>query len=206
VTAFYDSAFVIAPDGDLRDRYDKTHLVPFGEYLPFRALIGRFVRAIATGAVAGDVSAGARPRAVLTAPRLGIPICYELIFPDLVRRIADDGAQVLLGITNDAWYGRTGAPYQFLAMTALRSAETGTWTARAANTGVSALIDARGRVTQATPIFEQDLLVARVPLRPPELGPTLYARFGDLFAGACTVATVLGLARALAGPRRREPA
>ena len=74
----------------------------------------------------------------------GVPICYELLFPDLVRRFVRDGAEMLLAITNDAWYGRTGAPYQFLAMTALRSAETRVWTARAANTGVSAIIDARG--------------------------------------------------------------
>ncbi len=204
VSAFYDSAFVIAPDGALVDRYDKTHLVPFGEYLPLRPLLGRFVRAIATGAVAGDVSAGARPRAVPGAPRLGIPICYELIFPDLVRRIAGDGAQLLLGITNDAWYGRTGAPYQFLAMTALRSAETGSWTARAANTGVSALIDARGRVTQATGLFAQDLLVGAVPLRPASLPPTFYVRHGDWFAHACAVATVLALALAPWVGRKRE--
>ena len=82
-------------------------------------------------------------------------VCYELLFPDLVRRFAADGAELLLGITNDAWYGRTGAPYQFLAITALRSAETGLWTARAANTGVSAFIDGAGRVREQTPIFEQ---------------------------------------------------
>jgi apolipoprotein N-acyltransferase len=96
---------------------------------------------------------------------------------------------VLLAITNDAWYGRTGAPHQFLAITALRSAETGTWTARAANTGVSALIDARGRVREQTRIFEEALLVGDVPLRDAERRPTFYARHGDVFAYACWAAS-----------------
>ena len=115
----------------------------------------------------------------------GVPICYELLFPDLVRRFVGDGADVLFAITNDAWYGRTGAPYQFLAITAMRSAETRVWTARAANTGVSAIIDARGRVRAQTGIFERGLLVADVPLRPPPVGGSFYTRLGDLFAGAC---------------------
>jgi apolipoprotein N-acyltransferase len=116
---------------------------------------------------------------------LGVPICYELLFPDLVRRFAGGGAQVLLAITNDAWYGRTGAPHQFLAITALRSAENGMWTARAANTGVSALIDARGQVQEQTRIFEQGLLVGDVPLRDASLRPTFYARFGDWLPLGC---------------------
>jgi apolipoprotein N-acyltransferase len=193
----FDSALLYDPDGERRDRYDKSHLVPFGEYLPLRALLGRFIRAVATGAAGRDVTAGPGPRAlglpighegIVTA---GVPICYELLFPDLVRRFAGDGAQVLFAITNDAWYGRTGAPYQFLAMTALRSAETGLWTARAANTGVSALIDARGRVRERTEIFEEGIVVGDVPLR---AGPaTFYARHGDWFAFGCW-AVSLGLA------------
>jgi apolipoprotein N-acyltransferase len=193
----FDSGFVFDADGHLRSRYDKTHLVPFGEYLPLRGLIGRFVRAVATGSAGIDVSAGAAPRAVAlrvgdrTLP-VGIPICYELLFPNLVRRFVDDGARVLLAITNDAWYGRTGAPFQFLAITAMRSAETGTWTARAANTGVSAFIDGRGRVREQTRIFERDLLVGDVPLRRAGAAPTFYARHGDVFAWACW-ASLLGL-------------
>ena len=130
----------------------------------------------------------------------GVPICYELLFPDLTRRFVADGAQVLLAITNDAWYGRTGAPYQFLAMTAVRAAENGVWVARAANTGVSAIIDSRGRVRSQTRIFERDLVVADVPLRAPPVGGTFYSRHGDLFVGLCG-AGIVGLA--LAGPLRR---
>jgi apolipoprotein N-acyltransferase len=187
----YDSAFLVDAQGVFTDRYDKSHLVPFGEYIPLQDLLGRFLKAIARGVAEVRVTAGAGPRPVeLDLPRTGrltagVPICYELIFPDVVRRFVRGGAEMLLAITNDAWYGRTGAPYQFLAITALRSAETRVWTARAANTGVSAIIDARGRVREQTRIFERDLLVADVPRRPAPVGGSFYARHGDLFAAAC---------------------
>jgi len=207
----FDSAFVFDAQGARGPRYDKTHLVPFGEYLPLRGLLGHFIQAIARGSSALDVQAGSSPRAVVlpgaaadgSVVTVGVPICYELIFPDLVRRFVGDGAQLLLAITNDAWYGRTGAPYQFLAMTALRSAETGTWTARAANSGVSAFVDARGRVRERTRIFERGFLVADVPLRPPGEAPTPYVRFGDCFAWGCWLG-VLGLAVAGWGRARRR--
>ena len=109
-----------------------------------------------------------------------------------MRRFALDGGELLLAMTNDAWYGQTGAPYQFLAITALRSAETGLWTARAANTGVSAFIDGAGHVQQQTPIFERDLLVADVPRRAPGTPPTFYTRFGDWLAWL-SWAALLGL-------------
>ena len=131
---------------------------------------------------------------------LGVPICYELLFPDLVRRFAGGGAQLLVAITNDAWYGRTGAPYQFLAITALRSAETGMWTARAANTGVSAWIEARGDVREQTPIFERGLLVGDVPLRDPSR-PTFYTRAGDWLPISCWLASAGLLARRALGRR-----
>lgn len=201
--ALFDSAFVYDAAGVRLERYDKSHLVPFGEYLPFRDVLGRFIRAVATGSAGRDVSEGPEPRVVRLraaaarepAVTVGVPICYELLFPDLVRRFAGSGAQVLLAITNDAWYGRTGAPHQFLAITALRSAETGMWTARAANTGVSALIDARGTVREATQIFEEALLVGDVPLRDASLAPTFYARHGDVLPWACWLASAgFGLA------------
>ena len=198
-------------DGRPIDRYDKTHLVPFGEYLPLRAILGSFIRAVATGSAGRDVSPGERPRSVQVPARagepellLGVPICYELIFPDLVRRFAGGGAQVLIGITNDAWYGRTGAPYQFLQITAMRSVENGLWTARAANTGVSAFIDERGQVHEATPIFERGFRAMDVPLSAP--GPrTPYARWGDVFAWSCAGAVLFAGARARGRETRRPP-
>ncbi len=202
---FYDSAFLLEPDGRVSDRYDKSHLVPFGEYVPLRGLVGLFLRAIASGIAPDNVTAGAGPRSVRvaggspTAVTAGVPICYELIFPDLVRRFVRDGGGVLFAITNDAWYGRTGAPYQFLAMTALRSAETGVWTARAANTGVSAIIDDRGRVRERTRIFERGYLVARVPVKRAEARSSFYVRHGDVFAVLCWIAVAAWL---VAGWRR----
>jgi len=194
---YFDSAFAIDPERGELDRYDKTHLVPFGEYVPLRGLLGRFVGAVATGIASADVSAGPAPRSVLL-PGLagpdeelpvGIPICYELLFPDLMRRFAGDGARVLLAITNDAWYGRTGAPYQFLVMTAVRAAESGRWIARAANTGVSALIDEEGRVRAQTRIFERGLLVEDIEIAAAGREDTFYVRHGDLFATACWAAS-----------------
>ena len=202
---YYDSAYAIHPVRGFTDRYDKTHLVPFGEYVPLRSLIGLFVGAVARGIASADVTAGERPRSILIDGgqgelRVGAVICYELLFPDLVRRFAADGGELLLAITNDAWYGRTGAPHQFLAITALRSAETGLWTARAANTGVSAFIDGRGRVRQQTPVFEEAWRVADVPRARSPRRSTFYVRHGDVFAAACW----LGLA-GLALVARRQP-
>lgn len=204
-SAFFDSAFLIEPGEGVRDRYDKTHLVPFGEFVPLRGLLGRFFQALASGLSSSDVTPGARPRNFdLASPepadgrlRVGVPICYELLFPDLVRRFGGEGAGALLAITNDAWYGRTGAPHQFLAMTALRAAETGLPTVRAANTGISALIDERGRIRRRSGLFEEATVVGtiEVPLRP---SPTVYARVGDVFVLACAIGGV-----GFAGLRRR---
>ena len=198
---FYDSAFLLDPDGRYTDRYDKSHLVPFGEYVPLRDLFGLLVRAVASGIAPDNVTAGAGPRSVgvatsaQSAVTAGVPICYELIFPDLVRRFVRDGGGVLFAITNDAWYGRTGAPYQFLAMTALRSAETRVWTARAANTGISAIIDHAGRVRERTRIFERGYLVAQIPVSPPGTARSFYVRYGDVFAYACWIGVAaLGIA------------
>ena len=110
--------------------------------------------------------------------------------------------ELMLAITNDAWYGRTGAPYQFLAITALRSAETRLWTARAANTGVSAFIDGRGRVRARTRIFEPGYLVADVPLHPSPEEASFYVRHGDVFAIACAILTAVALG---VGSRRPPP-
>ncbi len=209
---FFDSAYVFERKGFVSDRYDKSHLVPFGEYVPLRGLLGLFLEAIARGIANDDVSAGAGPRALGLGPpgpagSLGVPICYELIFPHIVRRFVDDGAELLLGITNDAWYGRTGAPDQFLAMTAVRSAESRVWTARAANTGVSAFIDPRGRVHQATPLFEEAWRMAELELRPAPLGGSFYSRHGDVFAMLCWLAcAILVFQGARAGSRASPPA
>jgi apolipoprotein N-acyltransferase len=206
---FFDSAYLVDAEGRVRDRYDKSHLVPFGEYVPLRGLLGWLFGALARGIAPENVTAGAAPRAVevpLGEPPgsflAGTPICYELVFPKLVRGFAAGGAGLLLALTNDAWYGRTGAPHQFLAITAVRSAETGIVTARAANTGVSAIIDERGRVRERSRVFERALLVADVPLRAAGETPTFYVRHGDLFAWGAAAGLGAAIAAAIGGARR----
>ena len=178
----FNSAFAFAPGLGVVDRYDKTHLVPFGEYVPLRGVLGAF-SAVASGlAGLSDLTPGAAPRLLETrgavAPEHAPAalICYEVIYPDLVRRAVRSGAGLLLNLTNDAWYGRSSAPHQFLAIAALRAAENGLPMLRAANTGVSGVIDAGGVVLEQTPIFERRALAADVPPRRPA---TLYTRFGD---------------------------
>ncbi len=204
----YDSAYLFTPAGAVQGRYDKAKLVPFGEYLPLRDYLGPWLTPLARGIAGQDLSAGSGPRALaapglapgaeIAAPgtgadqpgreaalRLAAPICYELFFPDIVRRMSKGGARLLLGITNDAWYGRSAASYQFLAMAALRAAENGVWLVRVAGTGVSALIDERGVVREMSGLFEREVLVFDAPLAGAERAPTLYARRGNWFAALC---------------------
>ncbi len=210
-SAFFDSAFIIDPTGRVLERYDKTHLVPFGEFVPLRGLFGRFFQSLARGLSTTDITAGSFPRTLSIerareegAPlRVGVPICYELIFPHIVSQFGANGAGVLLAITNDAWYGRTGAPHQFLAMTTIRAAENARWTVRAANTGISAIIDSSGRVRQSSRLFEEAVLVADVPVAT-LAAPTFYARFGDVFAGMCVFGSVVLFGRKKIEERNRR--
>ena len=197
-SSFFDSAFLVDSTGKLLDRYDKTHLVPFGEFVPLRDLFGRFFKSLARGLSSTDITPGPTPRTFMVdgvGPdaemlRVGVPICYELIFPHIVREFAAGGAGVMLAITNDAWYGRTGAPHQFLAMSAMRAAENGLWMVRAANTGISAIIDSHGRIRTASTLFEEAVLVADVPVST-QAASTLYAQVGDVFAILCVVGSVV---------------
>ena len=147
-----------------------------------------------------DLSSPPRAPGSLEAPplahRVGIPICYELLFPHLVRQFGAQQAGLLLAITNDAWYGRTGAPHQFLAMTSLRAAESGLFTERAANTGISAVIEPNGRVRYASPLFEEAVIVGDIRVQE-GAEATFYARFGDIFAALCIGWTGLWGARLL---------
>ena len=135
------------------DYYDKIQLVPFGEYVPMRPLLGLLVNRIVHGF--GDMIAGTEQTLFpVKGAQVGVLICYESIFPDLTRRAVKRGADVLVNITNDAWYGKSSAPYQLLAMTAMRAVETKVPIVRAANTGISAVIEADGRITASTPLVQ----------------------------------------------------
>jgi apolipoprotein N-acyltransferase len=183
---YYNSAFLIGPRGEVLSRYDKAHLVPYGEYTPFKdwlPFLGKMVEHV------GDFRPGPKGRTILwDGFRLGVQICYEIIFPDLSRAQVKNGASLLINITNDAWYGRTSAPYQHFSMTIFRAVENRRALARAANTGISGFVDPVGRVLASTPIFQEAELTHALPLLN-EM--SVYTRFGDVFAQACLAALLL---------------
>jgi apolipoprotein N-acyltransferase len=198
VTRFLNSAFLVAGQG-VTARYDKMHLVPFGEYVPLKRLLF-FVEAIA--ADIGDFTPGQHAEVLpLPGAPFGTVICYEVIFPDLFRRFVAGGARFMVNITNDAWFGDSGGPLQHLAMVPLRAAENGVAIARAANTGVSALVSPTGRIAPELGLFRRGVLAVDVPLA---TGHTFYTRFGDAFAYAMTAVSAAALAARLVATRRRR--
>ena len=186
----YNSALPVGADGTLGATYDKVHLVPFGEYVPLARVLF-FVNRMAGGAIA-EFAAGTRLEPLTTSVgRAGTIICYEAIFPEVVRRVAGRDADFLVNITNDAWFGRTAAPYQHLAMAVVRAAENRRFMLRAANTGISALIDPYGRILSRTGIEESAVLGGALRARHDR---TVYSRSGDLFAWGCAILTALHVA------------
>jgi len=192
-------AKMLTPQGDLRLRYHKMRLVPFGEFVPLQGLL----RAVGVDKLVeevGEFTPGTSPElGAVDGHQLGAFICYEAIFPDLVRKFTARGADLLVNVTNDAWYGWSSAPYQHLAMTRFRAVETGRYLVRAANTGFTAVVDPRGRVLEKTELFQPTVLVRDVPF---VAGATFYTRYGDVFAWGCFL-TAVGLT--LASLRRPSP-
>lgn len=188
-----NSAFLLSGEGTLLSRYHKLHLVPFGEYVPLKSVlffVEKMVQAI------GDFEPG-NDYTVMTVPdgnspshevRFSTVICYEIIFPDLVRRFVDKGAQVVTTITNDAWFGKSAAPYQHFSMAVFRAVENRVPIARAANTGISGFIDAQGRILTASAIFTEAYLTQALV---PGNTKTFYTRFGDLFSYACVILSIV---------------
>ena len=190
--AFLNSAFLLTGRG-ISDKYDKIHLVPFGEYVPLSGLIG-FVRSWAE--FISDFAAGERVTVFrLGQARFGTVICYEVIFPELVRRFVADGAAFMANITNDAWFGETSGPWQHLGTVPLRAVENRVAIARAANTGISAFVEPTGRISAWLPIGATGTLVRPVPLR--QRAPTLYTRYGDWLPWLCVAAVVAVMGFAL---------
>jgi apolipoprotein N-acyltransferase len=176
----YNSAFLVSPEKKIVGRYDKVHLVPFGEYAPLAGLLG-FTGGI-IGAM-GDFTPGPGVYPLsLPWGKFGVLICYEAIFPNLTREFVKQGGEFLVNITNDAWFGRTAAPYQHFSMVALRAVENRVFIARAANTGISGIINPSGRVTKASGLFTREAFSDKIYLN---VSPTFYTRFGDLFSYLC---------------------
>ena len=181
----FNAASVIGADGRPRGSYRKIHLVPFGEYVPLKKLlffVGPLVEAVSdfapgTEATVLDLGGGIRA---------GVAICYESTYPDLTRAFANGGAQLLMVITNDAWFGNSSAAYQHFQMGAMRAIETGRFLARAANTGITAFVDPYGRVVARADMFRPLSLTADVRLLDDR---TIYTRTGDLIAWLCAALT-----------------
>jgi apolipoprotein N-acyltransferase len=183
---FQNSAFVLSPAGETIGKYDKVHLVPYGEYVPLRPLFP-FIEKLAVGV--GDFLAGPGFEPVAAGgERVGVLICYEGIFPEIGRAWGRSNASLLVNITNDAWFGMTSAPFQHLSMTVFRAVENRLYVVRAANTGVSAIIDATGRITAQTDLFERTFLTGPVPMH---RSGSFYTQYGDLFIFFCMIALLV---------------
>jgi len=197
---FYNRAYMVTGDGQVAAWYDKINLVPFGEYVPLRSLFGGLVNRVVHGF--GDMFPGHQQTIFdFKGARLGVLICYESVFPDLARGAVKRGANILVNITNDAWYGESSAPYQLLAMAAFRAVETKTPMVRVANTGISAVIQPTGEITARTPLFQRGTEIETVDWRPVT---TVYTAVGDVFAIGCFILAVLGLLAACFYPKPRH--
>jgi len=183
----FNSALVVSADGARVGRYDKIHLVPFGEYIPFKNLLF-FARKL-TGQVSNFSRGTDRKVFILPSSngerhRYGVFICYESVFADEVRPFAQLGAEVLVNISDDAWYGDTSAPWQHLNMARMRAIENRRWLLRDTNNGITAVIDPYGRVRQSIPRHQTDALPARYAFRN---DVTFYTAHGDVFGWLCVL-------------------
>ncbi len=186
---YYNSAFLVQADGTIGGSYRKMHLVPFGEYVPLKNLLffaGPLVEAV------GPFSAGTDPALLpVNGHHVSVAICYEVVYPELIRRFVRRGSELLTTITNDAWFGKTSAPHQHFEQAAMRAIEEGRYLVRSANTGITGIVDPYGRVVGKTDIFQPAVLVGEARFLRTS---TFYARHGDILAYASLVVTAAALA------------
>jgi apolipoprotein N-acyltransferase len=184
----YNAAFLVKPDGAVGAVYRKMHLVPFGEYVPLKNIfffVGPIVDSL--DAFSPGTDPALLPVGTHTA---STAICYEVIFPSLIRRFVNDGSELLTTITNDAWYGRSSAAYQHWEQASMRAIEGGRYLARAANTGISGFVDPYGRVLASAGLFESAMLVSDLRFITER---TIYSRIGDLIAWLSLALTAAAL-------------
>lgn len=195
----FNSAVIVSPTGEWTGRYDKVHLVPFGEYLPFPSLFSF------AGGLSKEVGefepGGSRVPLDATDERLGVFICYESVFPDDVRQFAGQGAQVFVNISNDGWYGDSGAWSQHVNQTRMRAIENERWVLSAANTGLTGSIDPYGRMVVRAPRKDRTTLVAPYALT---YATTFYSRHGDWFAMLCAIISLGALVERFAFSKNRK--
>jgi apolipoprotein N-acyltransferase len=192
-----NSAALLSPAGDVVSRYNKMHLVPFGEYIPLKRLL--FFAESFTKQV-GNFAAGTEYTiSAVDNHRISTAICYESIFPNLMRQFVKQGSELFVLITNDGWFGESSAPFQHLRMGVVRAVENRRYMVRTANTGISAIIDPYGRIESSTPIGVRTILDGTAHFRS---DLTFYTRYGDVFAYANVLAAVLVIA--IAARTRKE--
>ena len=195
----FNSAVIVSPRGEWTGRYDKVHLVPFGEYLPFPSLFSF------AGGLSKEVGefepGGSRVPLDATNEKLGVFICYESVFPDDVRQFASQGAQVFVNISNDGWYGDSGAWSQHVNQTRMRAVENERWVLSAANTGLTGSIDPYGRMVVRAPRKDRTTLVAPYAL---SYVTTFYSRHGDWFAMLCAIISLGALVERFAFSKNRK--
>ena len=183
---YFNSAYLISPLTKNISKYDKTHLVPFGEYVPLKKwlpFLGKIVAQV------GDFRGGLEGKTLSWKnEQIGVQICYEIIFPGLSRAMAKNNASLLINITNDAWFGKTSGPYQHFSMTVFRAVENRRALVRSANTGISGFIDPAGRVLASTPLLQDAALAQSIAFLKIK---TVYTRIGDLFAQLCLAVVLL---------------
>lgn len=172
--SYYNTALCLSPNLSMTHYY-KMHLVPFGEYTPYKKIFS-FIEKM-THAI-GDVTPGNEYTLhEFNGMKFGSPICYEIIFPDLVRKFTKKGANFLVTITNDGWYGKTSAPYQHFSIAVMRAVENRRFLLRAATTGISGIIDPYGRILSKSSLETKDILIDVIT---PLNGLTFYSRYGDV--------------------------
>ncbi|HET6371198.1 MAG TPA: apolipoprotein N-acyltransferase, partial [Nitrospiria bacterium] len=196
----YNSAYFLSPRGTTLTRYDKMHLVPFGEYVPLSHVLF-FVNKMVEGI--GDFQSGT-DYALMTLPDVsfGTVICFEVIFPELVRKFVDLGAGFMTTLTNDAWFGDSAAPYQHFSMVVFRAVENRVPFVRAANTGISGFIDPYGRILRQSPLFKESAFARMIH---PGSVRTFYTRRGDLFGWGSIICVIMMLcAGAVVKTTRKE--
>jgi apolipoprotein N-acyltransferase len=171
---YHNSAYLISPEGQVKGKYDKVHLVPFGEYVPLKRWLPFIDKMVAQ---VGDFKSGRKGSTLAwERHRIGVLICYEVIFPGLARAMAQNGAHLLVNITNDAWFGRTSAAFQHFSMAVFRAVENRRYLARAANTGISGFIDPCGRILAPTQLYQE--ATVKHPISMLEVS-SLYSRWGE---------------------------
>ncbi len=190
---YYNAAILVLPDGTEAGEYKKVRLVPFGEALPFQSIFPA-LRHVDFGEA--DFTPGTEyTQFEVPGIRFGVSICFEAIFPEMTRRLVNGGADVVVNITNDAWYGRSSSAWQHARMSVVRTVEDGVSLVRAANTGISLVADPYGRIVAESELFVETLLV--VPLDPRRV-QTFYARHGDWSLKLSLALSFLAVAGALA--------